>query len=484
MQNLEVDDTDEKAICASCVGEKYLKAEIENQGTRRVCHYCGETENSFTLDEIAERIEQAFYNHFSRTAQGPDAFESAMLSDRESNYSWDREGQQTVYAIMDAAEISEQAAGDIQSILSDNYGDYDAAISGEETAFDSDAYYEEIMPGDEEWQASWRAFEKTIKSEARFFSRTGAAQLAALFDDIETMRTRDGQALIVAAGPGTDLTHLYRARAFQSDSKLIDALKRPDLELSAPPSALAAAGRMNAKGISAFYGATDIDIALAEVRPPVGSQVGVARFEIIRPLRLLDLNKLKGVHETGSIFDPGYASRLGRMMFLRSLSEKMARPVMPDDQDFEYLPTQAVADYLATEGKVPLDGILFPSVQADSKGVNAVLFYKASRCETLEIPEDTEIDARTSQLYEEGLEPEYTVIEWVPEPKPKEPKHDPHPFDFEMFDPENSASADNRQMTLRIDLESIKVHVIESVKFTTTQHTAKRHRWIKTEPSF
>jgi len=49
---------------------------------------------------------------------------------------------------------------------------------------------------------------------------------------------------------------------------------------------------MNARGVSVFYGAIDPRVALAEVRPPVGSRVAVARFEIIRPLRLLDLNAL------------------------------------------------------------------------------------------------------------------------------------------------------------------------------------------------
>lgn len=102
---------------------------------------------------------------------------------------------------------------------------------------------------------------------------------------------------------------------------------------------------MNAKGISAFYGATEPHIALAEVRPPVGSQVAIVRFEIVRPLRLLDLNKLEQIQESGSIFDPGYARRLGRMMFLTKLSGRISRPVMPDDQDNEYLATQAVADY-------------------------------------------------------------------------------------------------------------------------------------------
>ena len=46
-------------------------------------------------------------------------------------------------------------------------------------------------------------------------------------------------------------------------------------------------GRMNAAGISVFYGATDDETAIAGVRPPVGSWVATATFEVIRPLRLL-----------------------------------------------------------------------------------------------------------------------------------------------------------------------------------------------------
>ena len=39
---------------------------------------------------------------------------------------------------------------------------------------------------------------------------------------------------------------------------------------------------MNAQGIAVFYGAGDVETALAEVRPPVGSRVVTAEFEIIR----------------------------------------------------------------------------------------------------------------------------------------------------------------------------------------------------------
>lgn len=484
MHHWDVEVLKNKAICYVCIGDEYLKKEIQTSGSQRKCLYCEATRRTFSLRDVSDLMEAAFERHYARTATDMDGFEYAMHRDPEIDYSWEREGEQTIYAIMNAADIAEEAAGHIQAILEDKHADFDAAAMGEETPFSSDAQYEEIMPTDAEWQEGWRAFERSIKTHARFFSRTAAQQLAELFDDIDQMRTRLGKSLIEDAGPGTGYTHFYRARVFQSDSKLIKALKRPDLELAAPPVGTASAGRMNAQGISTFYGATKPEIALAEVRPPVGSQVVIARFEITRTLRLLNLNSLKEVYEKGSIFDPQYANRLGRMMFLRSLSDRMARAVMPDDQVSEYLTTQAIADYLATEGKVLLDGILFPSVQAGG-GLNAVLFFKASRCEEFQIPVGTELSASTVQDSSDGMERDYTVIERLRKAKPVEAECPTRAelFDFE-WEASLPASSDQREITLRIDTAQIEVHIVEAAKFETLSHPVLRYRWGEEEHDF
>jgi hypothetical protein len=354
---------------------------------------------------------------------------------------------------------------------------------GMEAEFSDDAHYEEIMPRDERWQEEWDSFEKKIKTEARFFSRTAAAHLGELFNRIDEMRTGDGRSLVEIIGPETNITHLYRGRVFQSQDPLQNAMKRPDLELSAPPAWAAASGRMNAKGISVFYGATTPEIALAEVRPPVGSSVALARFEIIRPLRLLDLAALGTVLEQGSIFDPNYAYRLGRMMFLRTLSRRMSRPVMPDDQEMEYLPTQAIADYLSTEAQVPLDGILFPSVQVGGNGVNAVLFHKASRCEKLEIPDGTEISARTYSMYEDGPEPDFSVIETVPPEEDEAVVEDERRrrtiFTPSLDDWDEWLDADPRERALRVDVDSLRVHEVNAVQINTQSHPVRRQRFEK-----
>ena len=474
------------ALCSNCIGETYLSRIVEDGGKCRPCNYCSQSGRTFLLDEICEHVETAFKVHFTRTASQPSAFEYALINDKEIDNVWVREGYPTVDVIMGAADIPEDAAKHIQEILSESHCHFDKSKIGEEWEFSEEAYYAEIMPSDEGWQEDWKFFEKILKTESRFFSETVESQLNRVFDRIDEMRTEQGQSLVVDAGPDTELNHLYRARVFQSDEKIKTALKRPDIVLSAPPTNFASAGRMNASGISVFYGATETEIALAEVRPPVGSQVAVARFDIIRPIRLLDLTALSQVdEENGSIFDTGYASRLSRMMFLRSLSTRISRPIMPDDQDSDYLPTQAIADFLASKNDVSLDGILFPSVQQMNRnGLNAVLFHKASKCKEIQIPVGTKIDVDTYP-YEEPSTQTFWVTETVPLPDPK-------PENQQLFQLSNSgfvdltdwSNYDYREATLQIALESVKVHVINSVSFETSGHSVVRTRYNNEPPEF
>ena len=156
---------------------------------------------------------------------------------------------------------------------------------------------------------------------------------------------------------------------------------------------------------------------------------------------------------------------------------------MPDDETFEYLPTQAIADFLATERTPQIDGILFPSIQAAGGALNVVLFHKAARVEELGLPKGTDVSASLGEMYEEGWEVEYTVIERVP-PEKAEPPSKKESRIFENFtdDPEGNwhpPNFDGREVTLRIDLESVKVHIVRAVEFSTEEHSVRRHRWEK-----
>ena len=476
----DIEELKGRKICFNCVGEDFLKSQISNPKRYGICFYCNEETKHITIEELSELIETAFDQHYCRTLDHPTSLQHTMLTDKESDYEWERDGEEVVYAIMNAADIPEEAASDIQTILEAKFYDFESAKMGEETEFSSGTYYEESGTNDERWQDEWRGFEHLLRTEARFFSRSASCLLTSVFKGIDTMRTRDGRPLIVDAGPGTEFSSVFRARCFQLDEKLKNALAIPDKHLGSPPSADAYAGRMNAHGISVFYGANNPQVALAEVRPPVGSQVAVARFDIIRPIRLLDLTALSEVSMSGSIFDPTFIDLLEQTMFLRNLSHRITIPVMPDHETFEYLTTQAIADFLATENEPSLDGVIYPSVQAVDVALNFVLFHQAARVGEIELPKRTEISVALGQMYEEGWEREYTVIEEVP-PQEEEPKNSV----LSVFEAEwPTPGLDARLSTLKIDLNSVRVHTVDSVKFSTSEYPVLRHRWEKVDPEF
>lgn len=468
---------DERRICHACVEEQFLSHQIKTTGKIAVCSYCEREGHCWTIEQLADRIEQAFAQHYVRTSPEPDDWQLSLLRDRESDYEWERDGLPVHEAIEDAARIPEQAVEDVLEILSERNSDWESAQMGEESEFDSESHYEQKASNDVAWQYEWRHFEKTLRTEARYFGRVAATHLAAVFGGIDKLNTRDGRPLVVDAGPGTLIEVLFRARVFQSVESLKGALCRPDLHLGTPPARVAAAGRMNARGISVFYGATAQGVALAEVRPPVGSDVALAEFKIIRPLRLLDLSALEKAFDGGSVFDPTLLQRLERVAFLQSLGSKMTRPVMPDDQEFDYLATQAVADFLATENEPTMDGIIFRSTQSE-EGDNIVLFHKASRVKSMDLPAGVKMRADTKSCDSDGWYPDYSVWEEVPMPE-EEKAAAPQKLGFlpktAMFD---HARADEglRMDTLEVIPATVKVHRIKRIKVESDQHVVERHR--------
>jgi hypothetical protein len=150
---------------------------------------------------------------------------------------------------------------------------------------------------------------------------------------------------------------------------------------------------------------------------------------------------------------------------------------MPDDEAFDYLATQAIADFLATENDPLLDGIIFRSSQSKD-GRNVVLFQKAARVETMKVPDGMQIDADTGYATEEGFEPNFVVFERVP-PQTETPKtktgHDKVEL-FSLPDQLYDLDGDFRESTLRIDLGSLQIHQVDWVEYRYTSYQVNRHR--------
>ena len=218
-----------------------------------------------------------------------------------------------------------------------------------------------------------------------------------------------------------------------------------------------------------------------EVRPPVGSKVVVAKFDLVRGVRLLDVEVLEKLLVQGSYFDPTYGHELKRAKFLKRLSRRITMPVMPSEEAERYLVTQAMADYLAGRDDLALDGILFRSVQVGGDGANVMLFHRAARCEEIEVPAGTSLNASLVARYDDEEEPDYLVCEEVPKTVPVARKEvDPFP-DWSGIDVRDVMLGDDRAMTLRVDTGAIMVKHVEAVNFDAASYNVRRHRWVKPE---
>lgn len=491
MGSEKVPEGDELHICHECVGEPYLSALVAREGVTGNCSYCeNDGEPRIPVEELAGHIEGAFDRHYFRTSPDPNAYESMLLGDKELDYDFERHGEPVLCAISEAASIAEDAAQDVLDILEERHADFESAQMGEECEFDQDSHYEWREIADHELAFSFRAVEHSLKTQSRFFNESAEAFLRRIFADLDTLETGDERPVVLTAGPDCKLDGFFRARVFHDGGQLDEALKRPDIHLGPPPSRNARAGRMNAHGISVFYGATDPAVALAEVRPPVGSHALVGRFELARPIRLLDVEALRSVYAVGSIFDPGYVEQLELARFLGRLSDRMTMPVMPDDEPSEYLITQAIADFLSRRPAPALDGILFRSVQRPGDHRNVVLFHQSCRVADLEMPEGTELTARQHDETEDGPEPNYWVWEKTPR-KPADGEAEPDEDDALGFGAmlaharfDFSEDADIRDPFLRLDTDQVCVHHVRGVTFDVDAFEVKRHRIPKINPGF
>ncbi len=464
-------------VCHACVHEDYLSKLMKDTGTINTCSYCNSFSNCWPLNDLADAVDNAFEQHYFRTPSEPDDWQSRMI--QHSHYEWEREGQPALEAIVDAVECSEEIAEDIRVLLECRYSSKHAMETGEEEGFEEEACYELSAPSSSERSGDWWSAAQSLKHEARFFNTQTLEIFKEIFGNLEELNNQCSSSILIEAGPEKETSGFFRARVLDKQKAITKAMERPDLELGPPPATMARSGRMNALGISVFYGADSEQGALSEVRPPVGAKVMIARFDLLRNIRLLDFHALERANHEGSIFDHRYIEDLKNNAFLRTLNRIVSRPILPSDEEFEYLPTQAVADFLASMNEPKIDGILFPSAQTAGSSRNVMLFHNSSRVKELDLTSGTKFDTRTENLYGDGWEAEYVVQEIIPKNPPEKPKKDCWNFSFDEY-----TNPDHRVDTLAVDIEKINVHEVNSVQFSSEANPVQRSKTITGSEDF
>lgn len=441
-------------VCGDCIGDEFFSAYVKEKGDQERCAYCAGESRTIPLWELVDHVEYAFFTHYEFQTWDPDGED--YLAQKHSGGDWEPRGNPADYVIYEIADVDEKLCNDIHDSLGEIHDTMLPGDPEEEDRFSESSYWAEKPTSGRHLELEWRELEELLRTESRFFSQA-ADKLDETFAVARSLADKTEKQLIKEIGPDTDLDAVYRAQVFQSVGDLTKAMERPDLRLGPPPSEVAKAGRMNPLGISVFYSATSVETAIAEVRPPVGAKVFTGKFTFLKKLNVLDADVLAEFKPTGSLMEPEFARELEYAEFFRSLQSRFSRPVMPDDEDRDYIATQAVAEYLSEHFEPRVDGILFRSAQAPKAGRNLVLFHRASKVETLVLPGDPEFYVNTHSFDGDDYYPDCYVQATVRATQ-------------EEIDAASHVHFERDAFTLDLDFKSLQIHEIESVSYGRQNH--------------
>ena len=99
---------------------------------------------------------------------------------------------------------------------------------GDKSPYDAELTYVESNVDIREFEEAWEHLEADLRTRHRFFSREAEEVFSRVFADLRTQKTWEGRPVIRTIGPGTDITALYRARAFQSEARFDEAMIDPE----------------------------------------------------------------------------------------------------------------------------------------------------------------------------------------------------------------------------------------------------------------
>lgn len=361
-------------VCMSCIGDPVLRS-IITMRYRRKCAACDHLRDegavsAFVLARTSDRVIRA---HFENVHDTDGDYERALSL---------AELLAQITAIKDKG-LCESMAIHVRI----NCNDPDRAFYSPGVRYSK----KKRRPNDNESErdyvaARWDARATQFKHSRRYFNDNARKFFALLFDVAITAKSlslfKSTPAVIKTLRAGTGL---FRGRLV-SDADQRERIKaNPAKELAAPPKSFTKQNRMNAAGVPMFYGARDRTTCIAEVRPSIGDEIAIARFQTTRDLRFFDFTNLDNPLERQklSVWLDDYQEREEHLTLLKYLHRLIAQPVRTTDSD--YIMTQAMAEFLRFDAGDGFEGIIFGSVQAEG-GVNYVIFSERDSLEDVGDP--------------------------------------------------------------------------------------------------
>ena len=316
-----------KSVCVECIGEEYLKNAITNHSKIAECEYCASNGFVITVKSLSELVHGAMERHYELTPCDRNGIQNSYISWRFVD-DWERHGEAVATVVADICEMDDRIADDVVEILSNRFR-YRAVKDGEEDPYGNYAHYQEIDFRYDPLNEMWQEFRSVAKHRSRFFDPLNAEILEVMFGDLQKLHSYSEREFIVDMGSDLGKSHIWRARYAANHKDVERILEQPHQKMGPPPSSDAKNGRMNPRGISVFYGSTEFETCISEIRAPVGAYVVLACFEPLRRLKLLDLCALVGERLGGEIRMCGIAG----VMFKHGETDLVAGQALIDMLD-------------------------------------------------------------------------------------------------------------------------------------------------------
>ena len=188
---------------------------------------------------------------------------------------------------------------------------------------------------------TWYDFAKEIKHSNRYFIKSD------IIDRISEIITKYSSTIAIN-------TLVFRARIGSSKDYNKGIIPLSASEMGFPPVEKTRNGRSNPQGISYLYSASDIETAIAEVRPWKSAHVSIGHIYITKNLNVIDITSERDEHNP-------YEDEMRSV-----INFELSRPINPSEADMEYIPTQFLAEMIKNQG---FDGIIFNSSMGPGRNI-------------------------------------------------------------------------------------------------------------------
>jgi hypothetical protein len=317
----------DKSICPSCIGDDYLRDVVAREvADDKECSFCG-AKPAAEFDVFMEAFMVGVHHAFK---QADDA-----------GMPWDGGYVFTTYEHHDLPEAFAWVAAPEREVEV-----LDEILDRLVEKTYASRWWAETEP-DVAFSTAWTEFREQIMHRTRFvfwarkdleehYLGAGDVSVAQVLEAIGGMLVSFD---LITTLPAGTVTYRARGHAWREDSQGWGAAQ---LGTNLPKHATNPS-RMSPAGIPLFYGAGDVETALAEVAHADDREFfAVGKFVTTEPVTVIDLTHVPHVP---SIFDPVLGGAQGQLRFLNELVSELRQPIEPNRSNLDYVPTQVFCEY-------------------------------------------------------------------------------------------------------------------------------------------